>query len=50
MNSDQFQQFVVEKLLLIESRVTRLETRAALLGMLAGGAMSLLISWGSKHV
>jgi hypothetical protein len=49
MNQEQFQQFVVEKLLAIESRVSKLEARAAMFGALAGASMSLIIKfWGTK--
>lgn len=44
MNQEQFQQFVVEKLMVIESRVSKLEARAALFGAIAGSVVSFIMS------
>jgi hypothetical protein len=44
MNNDQFQQFVVEKLIAIESRVSRLEMRASIFGTIAGAVAGSILS------
>lgn len=49
MNTDQFQQFVVEKLMAIEHRLSTIEAKAALIGSVGGTLAGIITAFISKH-
>lgn len=49
MNTDQFQQFVVEKLMAIEHRLSTVEAKAALIGSAGGALAGLVTAFITKH-
>lgn len=50
MNSDQFQQFVVDKLLLIEQRISKIEAKSALIGTVGGTLAGAFITILTRHL